>query len=88
MPDEKDPSFWKDVEAQGWHYFNHTTEKTLERHGEWYLPIIDTIAQSLSIGFVGTAESTVSIVSQKRVEDWNHGVTRMVKWGKLGADDH
>lgn len=63
---------------------------------------------------MGTEWSTVSVVSERRVGDWNvrgalggeggrggggrggvermgargnGGVTRMVKWGKLGADD-
>lgn len=72
----------------GWKTIDHKAENTLELYGEWYLPIIDIVAQSLALGFVGTGQSTVSIMSQKRVEDWNHGVTRIVKWGGLGADDH
>jgi hypothetical protein len=39
------------------------------------------------VGFVGTVRSTVSTVSQRRVEEWNNGVTRMVDPEKaLGSD--
>ena len=79
--DEKDPAFWKQVKAEGWKYIDHTAERTSRRYGEWYPPLIDIVAQSLGAGFVGSLDSTVSIVSARRVEDWNHGVSRMVGWG-------
>ncbi|KAG6911162.1 hypothetical protein DXG01_003902 [Tephrocybe rancida] len=79
--DEKDPAFWAEVREEGWKYIDHAAERTLELHGEWYVPIIDIVAQSLGVGFVGSIESTVSIVSARRVEDWYHGITRMVNWG-------
>ncbi|KAG6869099.1 hypothetical protein C0993_001664 [Termitomyces sp. T159_Od127] len=79
--DEKDPAFWREVQEEGWRYIDHSTERTLERYGEWYAPIIDIVAQSMGIGFVGSIDSTVSIVSAHRVEDWNQGVTRVVNWG-------
>ncbi|KAG6866233.1 hypothetical protein C0991_007258 [Blastosporella zonata] len=79
--DEKDPAFWEEVKEQGWTYINHAAERTLELHGEWYPPIIDMVTQSLGVGFVGSVDSTVSIVSARRVEDWNQGITRMVNWG-------
>lgn len=87
-PDETDPAFWKRVTDKGWNFIDHDAEQTLEKYGEWYAPLIDVVAQSLGAGFVGTDGSTVSLVSGRRVQDWNQGVTRMVKWGKLGADDH
>lgn len=80
--DESDPKFWGQVEAEGWKYINHETEQTLEKYGEWYAPVVDIVAQSLGIGFVGTISSTVSLVSAKRVRDWNDGVTRLVGWGE------
>ena len=40
------------------------------------------------MGFVGTDLSTFSILARRRVEDWQQGVTRTVKWGHKGADDH
>ncbi|KAG6879658.1 hypothetical protein C0992_000100 [Termitomyces sp. T32_za158] len=79
--DEKDPAFWREVREEGWRYIDHSAERTLDRHGEWYAPIIDIVAQSMGIGFVGSRDSTVSIVSAHRVEDWNQGITRMVNWG-------
>ncbi|KAF8236024.1 hypothetical protein L208DRAFT_1391449 [Tricholoma matsutake] len=79
--DEKDPAFWQQVTEEGWRYIDHNAEKTLRRYGEWYEPLIDIVAQSLGTGFVGSLDSTVSIVTARRVEDWNHGVTRVVGWG-------
>jgi len=76
------------VAALGWTYFDHKALDTLKKHGEWYITLIDVVAVSLSTGFVGTDRSTVSTVNRKRVEDWNDGVTRIVKWGKLNADAH
>lgn len=50
--------------------------------------MLDSVIQSNSIGFVGTDRSTFSILSMRRVVDWNEGVVKMVRWGKKGADDH
>ncbi|KAG6831771.1 hypothetical protein H0H92_007923 [Tricholoma furcatifolium] len=79
--DETDPAFWKEVKDEGWRYIDHDAQRISEQYGEWYDAIIDIVAQSLGIGFVGSVDSTVSIVSAHRVEDWNQGVTRMVNWG-------
>jgi len=76
--DERDPRFWEEVREIGWVHFNHVEEGTLEKYGEWYLPIVDIVAQSMAIGFVGTASSTFSLVSARRVEDWNGGPTILV----------
>jgi hypothetical protein len=73
VTDEKDPAFWSEVRAYGWAYFNHTEEQTLEKLGEWYLPIVDIVSQSLAIGFVGTVHSTFSLLSARRVDEWNDG---------------
>ena len=53
-----------------------------------YPVIIDAVVQSGGMGFVGTHLSTFSVLAQRRVEDWQRGVTRTVKWGFKGADDH
>lgn len=76
--DEVSPAFWDDVREQGWFYVDHTEEMTLERYGEWYLPLIDVAMQSFAMGFVGTEGSTYSLVSERRVEDWNGGIVRNV----------
>ena len=81
MLDEEDPTYWENVEAEGWKYINHNAEQTVERYGEWYPILIDIIAHSLAVGFVGSKDSTVSVVSAKRVEEWNDGITRTVGWG-------
>ncbi|KAK0462618.1 uncharacterized protein EV420DRAFT_1199247 [Desarmillaria tabescens] len=86
--DEKDEEFWEEVDFLGWGYIDHEQEGTIKTYGEWYGPIIDIVIHSLAVGFVGTDGSTLSLVSGKRVEDWNNGVTRMVKWGYAGADNH
>ncbi|TFK35507.1 hypothetical protein BDQ12DRAFT_688252 [Crucibulum laeve] len=81
--DEQDPAFWADIRGhQSWAYINHTVENTLEKLGEWYLPFVEIVAQSMAKGFVGTGDSTFSLVSKRRVEDWNHGVTRWVQRGQ------
>ena len=49
--------------------------------------IIDVTAQSFGKGFVGTDRSTLSLVTLKRVLDWNDGVYYRVRWGRIGADD-
>ncbi|KAG7446668.1 uncharacterized protein BT62DRAFT_932112 [Guyanagaster necrorhizus] len=86
--DEKDEDFWEEVDYLGWGYVDHEQEGTVKTYGEWYGPIIDIVIHSLAVGFVGTDGSTLSLVSGKRVEDWNNGVTRTVKWGYAGADNH
>lgn len=43
-----------------------------------YPALIDAVVQSMGIGFVGTARSTMSLVAAKRVEDWNGGISRQV----------
>jgi len=84
--DEKDPEWWQGVWKMGWSSLNHT--KIVEKHGKWYPILIDAVIQSNCAGFVGTEGSTMSIVAVRRVETWHNGVTRLVKWGQLGADDH
>ncbi|KAF8966425.1 hypothetical protein BDZ97DRAFT_682823 [Flammula alnicola] len=52
MSDEQSPAFWDDVKNHGWSLVNHTQEETVERFGEWYPPIIDTVIQSFAVGLV------------------------------------
>ena len=44
-----------------------------------YPVLIDAVIQSMASGFVGTARSTLSLVSKRRVEDWNNGVVGEVR---------
>ncbi|KAF6754168.1 hypothetical protein DFP72DRAFT_1009754 [Ephemerocybe angulata] len=78
--DESDPKFWEEVTSFGWNYLDHTVERTMERYGEWYPVLIDKVALSIGIGFVGTEGSTFSILNARRVEDWNGGATDMVSF--------
>ena len=63
---------------EGWSFVNHTMERTLEQYGEWYPPLVDVVIQSFAVGFVGTEDSTFSLIGERRVKDWNGGVTRNV----------
>ncbi|KAF5321848.1 hypothetical protein D9619_001468 [Psilocybe cf. subviscida] len=80
MSDEQSPSFWTQVKEAGWFTVDHEKENTLAIHGEWYLPIIETAMLSYAVGFIGTHDSTFSLVAARRVEDWNNGIARITKW--------
>ncbi|RDX51420.1 hypothetical protein OH76DRAFT_1417184 [Lentinus brumalis] len=86
--DEKDPLWWESVRERGWIRVDHDKLGTAKEHGNWYPVIVDAVIQSLGMGFIGTERSTFSHMARMRVNDWNHGATRMVKWGQVGADDH
>lgn len=54
-----------------------------------YFPVvIDQVMHSMAIGFVGTDQSTLSLVGGLRVKTWNGGVSRTVLWGHKNADSH
>jgi hypothetical protein len=84
--DERDPEWWDDVQSRGWLRVNHTD--TVQNYGEWFPVLIDAGIQSSGIGFVGTDRSTMSILARRRVQSWQEGAVRTVKWGSVGADDH
>ncbi|KAJ7693209.1 hypothetical protein B0H17DRAFT_933192 [Mycena rosella] len=87
--DEADGAWWGAVRALGWAVPDHAG--TAAKHGatgRWYPVLIDGAILSGAVGFVGTAESTLSIVGARRVEEWNGGAWRMVRWKTKGADDH
>jgi len=84
--DETDPVWWDGVKAQGWFGLDHSN--TTELYGPWYPVLIDAVIQSSGVGFVGTDRSTMSVLARRRVESWQDGAVRIVKWGKPDADDH
>ncbi|KAJ7483554.1 hypothetical protein FB451DRAFT_1029523 [Mycena latifolia] len=84
--DETDAVWWAEVRARGWAVPEHAD--TARLLGRWAPVHIDGAIQSGAMGLVGTDQSTVSIVAGRRVVSWQGGVVRMVKWGRLGADDH
>ena len=87
--DERDAAWWADVAALGWFRLELSQgSKEAEALGDWYPVVMDAVVQSMGVGFVGTEESTFSHIARRRVMDWNGGITRMVKWGRPGADDH
>ncbi|KAF9478784.1 hypothetical protein BDN70DRAFT_723912 [Pholiota conissans] len=76
--DEDNVAFWKAAKNLGWVNLDHIGAKTAEKYGEWYPAIIDIIAQSMAIGFIGTQDSTLSLVNSRRVQDWNDGPALLV----------
>ncbi|KIK70678.1 hypothetical protein GYMLUDRAFT_32719 [Collybiopsis luxurians FD-317 M1] len=84
--DEREEAWWKEVADQGWRFPDHS--RTKELFGDWYPVLIDAAIQSAGAGFVGTDRSTMSIMAMRRVQSWQGGATRLVKWGHAGADDH
>ncbi|KAF9074844.1 hypothetical protein BDP27DRAFT_1316061 [Rhodocollybia butyracea] len=65
---------------------DHTHTKEILGLGT-YPVLIDAAIQSGGVGFVGTDRSTMSIIAMKRAQAWQGAVTRLVKWGHVGADD-
>jgi len=84
--DEKNATWWDDVAAQGWYRVDHS--KTVEIYGAWYPVLIDAAIQSLGVGFVATDRSTMSILARRRVQSWQDGAVRTIKWGRPNSDDH
>lgn len=83
--DETSQEFWDEVAKLGWLHINHTAEGTVDKYGLWYEVILDAYFQSAGVGVVGTVQSTMSLLAERRVEDWSGGVAREVNWG--GRDD-
>ena len=86
--DETDAAWWADVRARGWRGIDHAAAHTEERLGRWYPVLVDAAALARADGFVGTAGSTYSSLSARRVGEWRGGAVRMYEWGRKGADDH
>ncbi|KAJ7727827.1 hypothetical protein DFH07DRAFT_851526 [Mycena maculata] len=84
--DERNATWWHEVAKLGWFTPDHS--ETEEKYGEWYPVLIDAVIQSQGVGFVGTDRSTMSIIAGRRVESWQSGPTRLVKWGNPHSDDH
>lgn len=81
--DETNETWWAEVAALGWRRIDHALEHTETRYGKWYVPMVDAVAQSLAVGFVGTDRSTMSMVARWRVEDWNNGIGELVCYPTL-----
>ncbi|KAH9933950.1 uncharacterized protein BXZ73DRAFT_45906 [Epithele typhae] len=78
--DERDPGWWAEVAAMGWHRVDVGAARTPAGFGEWWPVIADAVVQSMAVGFVGTEDSTFSLAAKRRVEEWNGGEVAMVKW--------
>jgi len=88
--DEQDPLWWEEVRKRGWLFVDHgeNGENTAKYYGAWNILVLDLVIHTLGKGFIGTDQSTLSLLSQRRVEEWHGGITRTVKWGHPGADNH
>jgi hypothetical protein len=85
--DERDPAWWADVRAMGWSFIDYKNEPKDSLLGSWKPIVIDGVVQSMAIGMVGTARSTVSLIAVRRVQSWNDGSARFVNWGSPGIDE-
>jgi len=87
LSDEQDPIWWDSIRDAGWFTTSDVSEDAA-KYGRWYPLLVDAVIQSSAVGVIGTTGSTMSILAGRRVEDWQNGVYKEVKWGKPGADDH
>ncbi|EJT99009.1 hypothetical protein DACRYDRAFT_101597 [Dacryopinax primogenitus] len=78
--DEKDETWWAGVGQLGYTWVDHKALRTDELYGEWYSPLLDAIFHSLAAGFVGTDQSTMSLLAARRVEEWNDGPVGFLLW--------
>ncbi|TFK56645.1 hypothetical protein OE88DRAFT_1803321 [Heliocybe sulcata] len=76
--DETDPAWWDLVASHGYTWVDFKKERVVETLGAWYPTFIDAVIQSGGAGFVGTEESTMSLIAARRTRDWHGGVTRFV----------
>ncbi|EJT99004.1 hypothetical protein DACRYDRAFT_70192 [Dacryopinax primogenitus] len=83
MSDETDAAWWEEVKENGWSWIDHVVEKTGERYGVWYIPLLDAVFQSSGAGFVGTDSSTMSLIAALRVQDWHDGPVTYLTWKGL-----
>ncbi|KZT51339.1 hypothetical protein CALCODRAFT_487998 [Calocera cornea HHB12733] len=83
MSDEKDATWWAGINENGWSWIDHKKEDTAEKHGLWYEMLLDVVFHSKGSGFVGTDGSTMSLLAERRVKDWNGGQTARLLWHGL-----
>lgn len=92
--DEKDPKWWEEVAQHGWKRVvfpsslsipeglhgmeKHLDAETYERF--WSRMLVEVAVQGYGTGFIGTQESTMSLLARRRVEHWQKGVTRTVAY--------
>jgi len=83
MSDEKNPAWWAGVAENGWGWVDHNKEMTKETYGLWYEMLLDVVFHSKGAGFIGTDGSTMSLLAERRVKDWNGGATARLLWHGL-----
>ncbi|KAG8904306.1 hypothetical protein FRC01_008790 [Tulasnella sp. 417] len=80
--DERDPEWWAEVRKLGW----LGTKELDDEIGTKYPTIIDAVIQSRGKAFVGTQGSTMSDYAARRVQDWQQGPWKLVRWKYKDAD--
>ncbi|KIO17268.1 hypothetical protein M407DRAFT_33068 [Tulasnella calospora MUT 4182] len=78
--DETNLTWWAEVEEMGWKETKTLKQELQMNYGIWFPPVIDAVILSNGAGFVGTSNSTMSVIAAKRVLDWQGGPSRMVHW--------
>ncbi|KAG8830781.1 hypothetical protein FRB91_006423 [Serendipita sp. 411] len=93
--DETDEAWWTEVQRYGWHRVKFPEYLALppgvkgreeeglseETHRKlWDRLLIEVAIQGYGTGFIGTEGSTMSLVAQRRVEHWQKGTARIVRF--------
>lgn len=90
--DETNEEWWSEVARYGWRRVKFPPALELGPDGEqkegtskekyyqalWDRTVVEIAVQGFAAGFVGTQESTMSMIAKRRVEHWQGGVTRLV----------
>ncbi|KAG9047251.1 hypothetical protein FS837_002724 [Tulasnella sp. UAMH 9824] len=82
--DETDSRWWAEVEDMGWKETGSLKQELQLGYGIWFPPVMDAVIQSKGAGFVGTSDSTMSVIAAKRVLDWQGGPSRMGAFSDVG----
>ncbi|KAL7416334.1 hypothetical protein BDY24DRAFT_379324 [Mrakia frigida] len=82
ISDETEPAFYSELRERGWRSTFDVNglenSKLVKELGGWYLLLVETVLLSQGTHFLGTAESTMSLLAGLRTQDWNGGMYRMV----------
>ncbi|KIO28204.1 hypothetical protein M407DRAFT_72125 [Tulasnella calospora MUT 4182] len=78
LSDEADPEWWAEIENMGWRQTRPYYEEIVRDYGRRWPGMVDSIILSRGAAFIGTSQSTMSIIAARRVKDWNKGPVRLV----------
>ncbi|KAG8922890.1 hypothetical protein FRC01_013481 [Tulasnella sp. 417] len=69
MSDETDPEWWAEVESMGWRQTRPYEEEIARDYGRRWPGIVDSIILSRGAAFIGTSQSTMSIIAVKSMKE-------------------